>query len=153
MPATDPIDYHALCRDAVKAALEAAAPGLDWHAVDEIEDALRKDVPCGACVCVGPEQDRPDWGTNVQDGIGYPVAVLLLGSGKSHGEKRTGPTDLTGFRRLVKVTLHNKRLSGVSQVAYCDVGDSGPLVDEKLPHFQKLATALVVTCVGRFPRA
>jgi hypothetical protein len=121
--------------------------------VDDIEDGLRQSAPCGVVCCVGPEQDRPDFGTNRQDGIGYPNAVMLLGTGKSHGEKRLGPTDLTAFRRLVKVTFHNKRLSGVSQVALCEVSDSGPLLDEKTPNFQKLATALVVNAVGRFPRS
>ncbi|AWM35905.1 hypothetical protein GobsT_63620 [Gemmata obscuriglobus] len=159
MPITD---YHVLIRDAVRAALQAAtdalatelaAPPLPWHAVDELDDAARLTRPCGVVCCVGPEQERPEFGTNRQDGRGYPVAVMLLGSGKSHGEKRTGPTDLTGFRRLVTTSLNRQRLAGVAQVAVCEVGDSGPIVDEKAPLFQVLATALVVNCVGRFPRA
>ena len=44
-------------------------------------------------------------------------------------------------------------VSGVAQVAYCEVSDSGPLVEEKSAVFQKLQTALVVTAVGRFPRS
>lgn len=159
MPLTD---YHVLIRDAVRDALKAAtdalaveldADALVWHAVDEVDDAARLARPCGAVCCVGPEQDRPEFGTNQQDGIGYPVAVMLLGTGKSHGAKRLGPTDLTGFRRVVKTTLHNKRLSGVNQVAVCEVSDSGPIVDEKSPLFQVLGTALVVNAVGRFPRS
>lgn len=152
MPAADITDYHVQIRDAVKAAMAEAAPGLVWHAIDDVDDAARLTLPCG-CVCaVGPEQDRPEYGTNERDGIGYAVAVLLLGTGKTHGEKETGPTTLTGFRRLVRSVFNNKRLSGVSEVAVCEVSDSGPLVDEKSPAFQKLQTALVVTCVGRFPR-
>lgn len=153
MPASDITDYHVACRDAALAALAAAVPGLPWHAVDEIEDALRQTAPAGVVVCVGPEQDRAEMGTNRSDGIGYPVAVMLIGSGASHGEKRTGPTTLTGFRRVVRTTFHNQRLAGVSQVAWCEVSDSGPLLDEKQPNFQRLATAMVVTCVGRFPRS
>lgn len=153
MPATEITDYHALIRDAMRAVLEGAAPGLTWHAIDDIDDAGRLTVPCGVLCCVGPEQDRPDWGTNRQDGIGYPIAVMLLGTGKTHGEKRLGPTDLTGFRRLVRTTFNNQRVTAVAQVGICEVSDSGPLVDEKSPAFQKLATALIVTAIGRFPRS
>ena len=158
MPLTD---YHVRVRDAVRDALATAtdelaaeleAAPLPWHAVDDVDDAVKQTRPCGVVCCVGPEQDRSEFATNRRDGIGYPVAVLLLGTGKSHGEKRTGPTDLTGFRRLVKVLFHNKRLAGVPEVAVCEVSDSGPIVDDKSPLFQVLQTALVVNCVGRFPR-
>jgi hypothetical protein len=37
--------------------------------------------------CVGPEQDRPEFATNARDGVGYPVAVLLLGAGAADGSK------------------------------------------------------------------
>lgn len=154
MPASEITDHHERIRDAVRAALAAAAPGLEWHACDDIDDALRKTVPCGVVVCVGPEQDRPEYSTNRQDGIGYPVAVMLLAAGKTHGEKRLGPAgSLTGFRRLVRTTFNAKRLDGAPLVCECEVSDSGPLVDEKAPNFQKLATAMVVNCVGRFPRS
>lgn len=153
MPATTITDYHVQIRDAAKVVLAAAAPGLEWHAVDELEDATKKTLPCGIVVCVGPEQDRGELSTNLRDGIGYPVAVMLLGTGTTHGEKSTGPTNITEFRRLVKTLFNNKRLSGVDQVAWCEVSDSGPLVDEKQPLFQKLATALVVNAVGRFARS
>ncbi len=152
MPAAEITDYHARVRDAARDALEGAVPGLTWHAVDEVDDALRQSAPCGVVCCVGPEQDRPEFSTNLQDGIGYPVAVMLIGTGKTHGEKRTGPADMTEFRRAVRTVFHNKRLAGVAQVCVCEVSDSGPLVDEKAPSFQKLATALVVNAVGRFPR-
>ncbi len=146
-------DYHELIRNAVKDTLAAAYPSLEWHTVDEIDDAGRLTLPCGVACCVGPEADRSDWSTNAQDGIGYPVAVMLMGTGKTHGEKQTGQLNITEFRRLVKTTFNNKRLAGVAQVGMCEVSDSGPLVDEKEPAFQKLATALVVNAVGRFPRS
>jgi hypothetical protein len=155
VPATAITDYHQQIRDAMKATLEDAVPGLaqGWHAVDEPGDAARLTAPCGVVVCVGPEGERPELSTNLQDGIGYSVAVMLLGTGKTHGEQQTGPTNITEFRRVVRTTFNNKRLSGVTQVAWCEVSDSGPLVDEKEPLFQKLATALVVTAIGRFPRS
>jgi hypothetical protein len=152
MPAADITDYHARVRDAVQAALAAALPGLPWHAVDDVDDAARLTLPCGVVCPVGPEQDRADFSTNERDGIAYSCAVLLLGTGTTRGEKATGPATLTGFRRAVRTTFHNKRLTGVSEVAVCEVADAGPLVDEKQPLFQRLATALVVTCAGRFPR-
>jgi hypothetical protein len=153
VPATEVTDYHELIRDAVRGALAAAHPGLEWSVVDDLDDAARLTLPCGVVCAVGPEQDRAEWGTNLQDGIGYPCAVMLLGTGKTHGEKQTGGLNITQFRRLVKTTFNNKRLSGVTQVGYCEVSDSGALVDEKQPLFQKLATALVVNAVGRFPRS
>jgi hypothetical protein len=152
MPASSITDYHAICRDAAKDALALAVPGLEWYAVEDLEDAAKKTLPCGVVCCVGPEQDRPEFGTNARDGIGFPVAVMLLGVGKTHGDKQTGPTTLTGFRRVVRTTFHKKRLSGVAESCECEVSDSGPLVDEKSPLFQRLSTAMVVNCVGRFPR-
>jgi hypothetical protein len=152
MPPT-PADYHELIRDAGLAALKAAVEGLDWQAVDELEAAARLTRPVGVVCCVGPEIERPELTTNLQDGLGYSFAVLLLGSGAARGEQQLGPKNLTQFRRLVRTTFHKKRLAGVAQVCWCEVSDSGPLVDEKSNLFQVLSTALVVTAVGRFPRS
>ncbi len=144
-------------RDAVKAVLGAHADvgALDWSAVEDLDDAARLTLPAGVVCCVGPEQDRPEMTTNTRSGLGYPVAVMLLGSGTSRGEKQFGVSGLTlsGFRQAVRTSFHLKRLSGIAQVAWCEVSDSGPLVDDKSPLFQKLQTAVVVTAVGRFARS
>lgn len=156
MPA--PTDYHEQVRDAVATALTAALTGYDFDdltakTVDDVDDAAKLALPCVAVCCVGPEIDREEMSTNQRDGIGYPIAVLLLTNGTSRGEKTPGPPGLTLFRRIVKNAFHMQRLSGVAEVGWCEVTDSGPLVDDKSPAFQKLQTALVVEAVGRFPRS
>lgn len=151
MPVTD---YHARVRDAVAAALAELSVGCPVQAVDDAEDLLDMTTPLVGVACVGPEQDRAEMGTNGRDGIGYSVVVALLSTGVTRGEKSNGPPSMTEFRRLVRATFHNKRLSAVTEVGWCEVSDAGGgIFDEKDPHFQKLQTALVVTAVGRFPRS
>lgn len=153
MPAVDVTDYHVQIRDAVLAALSAAVPELDCHALDDLDDAGRLTVPCVAAACVGPESEAREFSTNQRTGMTYPVAVMALGAGTAFGEKSQAGVTLTQFRRLVDTLFHLKRLAGVPEVAQCEVSDSGPLVDEKSPAFQRLATAMVVAATGRFPRA
>ena len=86
-------------------------------------------------------------------GIMYPVAIALLSHGTTRGEQVAGVPDATQFRRLLTTTFGFKRLSGVSQVGYCEVSDSGELWDEKQPRFQTLQTAMVVSAIGRFQRS
>lgn len=163
MPVTD---YHAACRNAICEALETALVDYTalqnedetWRitALDDLEnlDVTRiQSMPCVVAACVGPEQDRPEMSTNLQDGIGYPVVVALFAAGVANGEKSPGVPDVTTFRRVLRTTFHQKRLSGVSQVGWCEVSDSGPLFDKKNPAFQRLSTAMVVNCVGRWPRS
>lgn len=149
-------DYHAQIRDAMVTVLQAAitAEGytLTVTAVDAPDDMLRLTVPLVAAACVGPEIERSDWGTNAETGRGYPVAIALLTHGTTRGEQVPGMPDATQFRRLLTTTFEFKRLSGVSRVGYCEVSDSGELWDPKEPRFQHLATAMVVTAIGRFPR-
>lgn len=146
-------DYHQNVRDAVAAALAPLSVGCPVRAFDSPDDMLDWTLPLVGVACVGPEQDRPDWGTNLSDGVGYPVVVALLTRGTTRGERAGGPLEMTAFRRLVKTTFHMKRLSAVTRVGFCEVSDAGGgIFDEKSPHFQKLQTALVVTAVGRFPR-
>lgn len=153
MPTT-PTDYHAEIRDAVVAALKATGlMNCPVKAFDASEDMLDDTVPVVGCACVGPEQDRPEYGTNERTGTAYPVAVALLTAGTTRGEKTDGPPTGTLFRRIVKNTFHDKRLSGVDEVCVCEVSDAGPIWDPKNPRFQRLETALVVNCVGRFPRS
>jgi hypothetical protein len=150
MPITD---YHKLIRDAVADTLRAEATGVEVATVDEITDVSKQSLPVIAVACVGPEQNRGEMGTNCSDGIGFPVAVMLLASGTAHGEKSPEVLELTAFRRILRTLFHHKRLSGVSQVGWCEVSDSGPLLDPKEPAFQKVSTAMVVLAVGRFPRS
>jgi len=153
-------DYHDSIRDAIVTVFQAALTAESFTAlvgkvvaVDTPDDMFNLEMPCVGAACVGPEQDRPDWGTSNQDGIGYPVAIALLAGGTTRGEKTPGMPSATQFRRLVRTTFHNKRLSGVAQVGYCEVSDSGELWDPKNPKFQKLETGMVITAVGRFPRS
>ena len=147
-------DYHAAIRDAVKTTLLAVL-GLDVpiEVVDDPEDAGRLTIPVIALACVGPEDRHSEIDTNASDGIGYGVLVALLTAGVTSREQAPGPPDATTFRRLLHVTFHMKRLTGVSQIGWCEVSDSGPIWDEKKPAFQKLTTAMVVAAVGRFPRS
>lgn len=147
-------DYHVLCRDAVKSALADAdlQLGVNVLALDDPEDIEHQSVPSVVVCCVGPEQERPEFTTNASTGKGYPIAVAYLMAGVSSGEKTPNVPTLTEFRRAVVVTFENKRLSGVAQVGWCEVVDSGPLFDPKNPKFQKVSTAMIVTAVGKFPR-
>jgi hypothetical protein len=151
MPA--PTDYHALCRDAVAEALAGLDLGVPVHALDDLDVPTLPSLPFIGVVCVGPEQDRPEWASNVSDGLGLPVAVGLFGVGVVGGEKSPGTTDLTLFRRRVHVTFHNKRLTGVAEVGYCEVNGNSRIWDPQDPKFQAISTELVVTAVGRFPRS
>lgn len=147
------IDYHARIRDAEADVLKGLDLGIAVYAVDDLDELDGFGRPFVAVACVGPEQDRPGFGTNRQDGIGYPVAVGLFSSGVVNGAKTPGATDLTLFRRKVHVAFHLLRLTAVPQVAYCEVDGNSRIFDPQDPRFQALSTELVVTAVGRFPRA
>ena len=111
-------------------------------------------LPCVVCACIAPETERPEMSTNLQDGIGYAVVVAMFAAGVANGEKSPGVPEPTTFRRVIRTTFHSKRLSGVSQVGWCEVGEAGGnLFDKKNPAWQRLSAAMVVTCVGRWPRA
>lgn len=153
-------DYHKIIRDAVTATVNAQAFGVPVVPIEDL-DAMQivTSFPAIGCACVGPEQNRPEMTTNRQDGLGYSVAVMLLTSGVVGGVKAPEITDLTFFRRSIRSLFNNARLYDgstppvmVSQVGWCEVSDSGPLVDKQSPSWQKIATALIVTAIGRFPR-
>lgn len=147
-------DYHKNIRDAAADVIRAAVAGVPVVTVDDIEDVQKVTaLPAIAVACVGPEVDRPDLGTNYQDGVGYPCVAILLSVGVANGGAAPEVLDITAFRRLMRTLFHNKRLSAVSQVAWCEVADSGPLFDSRKPEFQKISTAMVVTAMGRFPRS
>lgn len=149
-------DWHKRIRDAVAAQVGGAVAGYTVHALDDPETDLPRvaNLPAIIVACVGPEQRRPEFDTNQRDGIGYPVAVMLVGTGVTGaaGSKGSLP-DLTLFRSAVWERFQQKRLTGVAEVGYCEVSDSGPLYDKDSPMFQKLQTALVVLACGRFPRS
>jgi hypothetical protein len=148
-------DYHKL----IRAAMADVVKGLDLGPpVVELDD-LEADVglvtafPCVALACVGPEQDRPEFATNVSDGTGYPVAIAHLGLGQGNGAKSPESPDMTYVRRTIKAAFHMKRLSGVDQVGYCEVSGDPLILDREGPCFQRLSSYLIVTAVGRFPRS
>jgi hypothetical protein len=146
-------DYHKLIRDAEADVLREAVAGVPVVTVDDLDDVTKVTaLPAIAVACVGPETERPELGTNQQDGVAYPTAVILLSVGVANGEKAPEVLDITAFRRLVRTLFNNKRLSAVAQVGWCEVADSGPLFDSRKSEFQKISTAMVVTAVGRFPR-
>ncbi len=152
MPFTIVSDYHEVVRNAIAATLNSAKLGLPVVALDDPETDLKSiDLPAIVVACVGPESNIPAWDTNATDGLGYSCAVMLMAPGITSGTKNV--PDLTAFRRQVRVSFANQRLAGVSQVGYCEVSDSGPLYDKDSPAFQKLQTAMIVTGVGRWPRA
>ena len=149
-----PTDHHVAIRDAAKTVLAAVYTTIDVHALEDLESVLNKSMPFIGVACVGPDENRAELHTNAQDGLGYKVMAALFAAGLADGAKSGSPVpDMTSFRRQVRVSFHNKRLSGVSQVAWCEVSDSGPVYDENSPQFQKLSTALVITAIGRFSRS
>lgn len=161
MPTTD---RHAACRDAIVTAFSAAmvaegypasgAGAVPVVAVDDIEEATKgNSLPVVVVAAVGPEQDRPDWGSNQQDGLAYPVSVALLATGVVGGAKGIPALTPTLFLRLLRVTFHNKRLSGVSQVGLCEVSTAPVLFDPNTPNFNRIQTVGTVVCVGRWPRS
>ena len=150
MPITD---YHAVIRDAILGAIRPVITNLNWEAIDDPEDATRLTLPVGVACCVGPEEERDGWGTNQRDGIGFGVMLALFATGTTRGENDQGPPTATRFRRLIHNTFHMKRLSGVTEVGFCEVRDSGGIYQEQSPAFQRLKTELVVQAIGRFPRS
>ena len=151
MPA--PTDYHTSVRDAVADAVEGLALGCPVARLDAPEDADRVTAPAVVVCPVGPLAERPEFGTNARKGRGYPVVVALLQQGTTQGEKAPQALTATLFREYLDNTFAQKRLPGVTEVGLCEVADAGPLWDEKSPAFQKLAAAMVVTAIGRFPRS
>lgn len=155
-----PTDYHVACRNGIATVLAAAlladypALSANVRALDDPEEDVRGiDLPAVVVACVGPEQDRPEYGTNVRSGKGFPVAVLLMTVGVTTGAQAAPVPTMTLFRRLVDVTFDKQRLSGVDEVCECEVSDAGALWDKPPASMQALTTALIVNCVGRFPRA
>lgn len=148
------IDYHVLIRNAIAATLEALQLGVPVHTLEDPESDLPTiNLPAIVVACVGPEQERPEFGTNVRTGLGYPVVAMLMGHGVTAGERSPSLPPLTRFRREVTVAFDKKRLTGVDEVCICEVSDSGPIYDKDSPCFQKLQVAMVVNAVGRFPRS
>jgi len=154
MPATD---YHAAVRAAVATAVGTYAATLTpvptVTVVDDIEGEIPNIAVPGIIVaCVGPEQERPEWGTNRQTGRGYPILVALLSTGQANGAKSPTAPNLTQFRREIEVLFHLKRLSGVTQVGYCEVSADPLVLDREGAAFQRMSSYLTVVAVGRFPR-
>lgn len=164
MPITD---YHASCCSAGVTAITTALADytalqnadLTWRirVVDDVEngDVTRiESMPCVLVAAVSPEVPRPELDTNQQDGIGYSFVAALFAAGVANGETSPSVPDPTVFRRIVRNTFNNKRLSGVSQVGWCEVGEAGgQLFDKKSPAWQRMSAAMVVQCVGRWPRS
>lgn len=145
-------DYHKRVRDKIVLAVEQLALGVPTVALNDPTDAARvADLPAIVAACVGPEQRREEMATNRRSGIGYPVALALMGLGVPDGE-RAPILDETLFRRVVEQTFHLKRLDGVDEIGWCEVYADGIVYDKDEPHFQRLNTMLTVVAVGRFTR-
>jgi hypothetical protein len=155
MPTT-PTDYHELIRTAVastiRTTLHDAGFEIIVHEMEDIEDLRAVDLPCIGVACVGPEQDRSEMSTNRQDGIGYPIGVLLFTSGVSNGEKTGFAPTATLFRRMIHTAFNNQRLTDIEQVGWCECSPDGVVLDKDSPAFQKLQTGVTVVAIGRFPR-
>lgn len=149
MPLTD---YHQQIRDAVAKVMEGFALGPEVHTLDDIEGNLPS-APAIVVVCVGPEQNRPEFSTNRQTGLGFPVTVALLSAGVANGAKSPEAPDATAFRRAVYVAFDMKRLADVPEVAFCEVSGAALILDKEGAAFQKLSIYLTVVAVGRFPRS
>jgi hypothetical protein len=152
MPLTD---YHKSIRTAGANVVKALDLGPPVVELDDLEGdiGLVTAFPCVAVACIGPEQDRAEFGTNAQDGTGYPFVVALLGVGQANGARSPEMPDLTAFRRAIKSAFHRKRLAAVSQVAFCEVSGDPLILDKEGAAFQRLSTNLTVVAVGRFPRS
>jgi hypothetical protein len=147
-------DYHVQTRDAIRDALGALQLSVRVVALEDPEtDLVNVNLPAVVVACIGPEQDRAEMGTNRRDGIGYTSAVMLMANSVTSGAKTPGVLTPTEFRRLVRTTFHQKRLSAVAEVGWCETSELGPLYDKDSPAFQKLQAGLAVTAVGRFPRS
>jgi hypothetical protein len=151
-------DYHKLVRDAqadaIRAALDGAGYALPVKALDDPETDLgvNTDMPCVAVACVGPEQDRDEMATNQRDGIGFSCSITVHSNSVTSGAQAPNVPEPTVFRRLVRTTFHNKRLSGVEEVGWCEVSELGEIYDKNSVAFQSLKAGFAVTAVGRFPR-
>lgn len=152
-------DYHALVRDEVKQVVESLALGPPVHAIEDLDDIGSKvSIPCIVVVPVGPEQERTEFTTNIQTGLGWPVLIAHYTSGVTSGEKSPGSVTATAFRRALHVAFDRQRaLSGSSDThvanSVCEVSFDAALFDKDAPSFQKLQTYLTVVAVGRFPRS
>lgn len=150
-------DYHTAIRDAIVTTLTPILAGyanLTVKALEDVDSDIKTiDLPAVTVICIGPEQDRAELTTNAQDGLGYACLVSLLSHGVTAGEKSPGVPSMTLFRRIVHTAFHDKRLTGITQVCWCEVSAAGPIYDKDSPAFQKLQSAVVVTAIGRFPRS
>lgn len=148
-----PTDYHEAIRDAVATTLAALALEPPVRTLNAIEDAARDTVPAIEVCVIGPVQIRPEWGTNRQNGLSFPILACLFQQGTSQGVQSPGGLSPTLFWQYLMNAFHMKRLSGVEQVGYCEVSESGPIWSAEQPAFQKLSRSLVVNAIGRFPRS
>lgn len=155
MPAPVVTDYHKLVRDAVAAALKALPLSVPVLALDDPETDLgvNANMPCVAVACIGPEQSRGEWDTNLSDGIGFSVSVTIHSNSITSGAQAPNVPEPTVFRRLVRTTFNNKRLSGVPRVGWCEVSELGELYKKDSVAFNSLEGGWAVTAVGRFPRS
>lgn len=150
MPVTD---YHKQIRDAVADTLDGLSLGMPVVRLDDLDQCNGYiSLPCVVVAPVGPESAEPSLGTNQHDGIRYSVAVAYLSTGVANGSQ-SGPQDLTALRREVRVAFNQKRLSGVTEVGWCEVSDLGAIFERDSEAFQRLRTGLVVSACGRFPRS
>jgi hypothetical protein len=146
-------DYHKEICAAVAATCGGLFTGCPVHALDNADDIEHLTGPCVACVPVGPEQYRPEYATNLQDGIGFPVAVALKSTGVPNASQSPNVPEMTAFRRLVWAAFNNQRLANYTPQCVCEVSGDGEVFNTAEPKFQFLQTAMIVTAVGRFPRS
>lgn len=143
--------FHEDILSAVKTALDAAltAESITLTSYSqETPDTRRTNLPCAIVSFEGAESPTGG-GTNLHDFWAFPILIGLY---------TTDPTDdppgctLTAFRQAVRKGFHNKRLSGVSEVMWCEVNPQPPVIGNELPAFQQLRTALTVVAIARVLR-
>jgi hypothetical protein len=146
-------DHHIAARDAVADVLAAVAglpPVVKADTLDDVPHVTS--LPAVVVFCLD-SQNRNEMSTNARDGISWRIGVCLMGHALTTGAKTPDLPTPTAFERQVHVSFNNKRLSGVSENAWCEVDQAGELFDRDTPAYEKIQSAVTVAAVGRYQRS
>jgi hypothetical protein len=154
-----PRDLHTRIRSAVKATVDAAALAGDVGLTDSAGKPMRTyeqtdlhldkvDFPCVVCYIAATERNRG--GSNGRDDLAFPVAVGLFVAGPDTAPE--AKPNLTNFRLAVSGLFNQKRLSGVSEVMWCEADQDTPILDITSRWYDQLRTSLSVNAITRTGR-